>query len=308
MLPPPAREFGTAPLRRPTLGVDCAAVSGSVESIFGALTAETRGFVLGATLLDLEDATAGQLTAPDADQCTAALQTLRKLPREAKAARIGQLARELGAANPAALETVHPSWLGRVLDREPSDLVTALVAGAPPSAREAAAAILAARARAGRPAESVTLLPEMATELRRLVFGGIAARVPLSSPAVAPLFQGSADQLVRDVRRLGARALGASLATAPLDVKARAAAGVGPGFADDFRDAARTADNRLRDEGETDVRMANAKGPTGAVEERLELIGISALDRKLRRESAEVRRALAVRLPWRLGHHLLSPG
>jgi hypothetical protein len=282
-------------------------VSGSIESIFGALSAEGRGFILGAMLLDLESSAAASLTPPESEHCEAAFRILAKLPREAKAARIGQLARELGAPYPAALDRVHSSWLRKVLAAEPSDLVGALVAGAPPSAREAAAELLAARAREGKTSEPLTLIPEIAIELRRFVFGAMASAVPTAGPEIAPLFQCSPAELLFEVRRLGARSLGASLATAPVDIKARAMAGVGPALAEDLREAARNADNVRRFEGESDVKAASA-APGGAVEERLELIGISALDRKLRPESLDVRRALAVRLPSRLGKRLLPAG
>jgi hypothetical protein len=282
-------------------------VSASIEAIFGALSPEGRGFILGAMLLDLEDATARLLTPPDAERCEAALRTLGKLPREAKAARIGQLARELGAPYPAALDLVHSSWLRKVLALEPSDLVAALVAGAPPSAREAAAEILSARAREGKTSDPLTLIPEIATELRRFVFGAMARPVPPASAAIAALLQCSVSDLLLEVRRLGARALGASLATAPVDIKARAMAGVGPALAEDLREAIRSADNVRRFEGESDVKAASI-GPGGAVEERLELIGLCALDRQLRTETADVRRALAVRLPSRLGKRLLPAG
>ena len=282
-------------------------MSGSIEATFGALSPEGRGFILGAMLLDLETTAAASLTAPESEVCEAALRTLAKLPREAKAARIGQLARELGAPYPAALDLVHSSWLRKVLATEPSDLVGALVAGAPPSAREAAAELVAARAREGSVLEPLTLIPEIAIELRRFVFGAMAQAVPAAGPAIAPLFQCTLAELLFEVRRLGARSLGASLSTAPVDIKARAMAGVGPALAEDLREAARNADNVRRFEGESDVKAASA-GPGGAVEERLELMGISALDRKLRAETMDVRRALAVRLPSRLGKRLLPGG
>jgi hypothetical protein len=258
-------------------------------------------------LLDLQPATAALLTPPEGEQCEAALQTLGTLPREAKAARIGQLARELGAPYPAALDQVHSSWLRKALATEPSDLVGALVAGAPPSARLAAAEILSARAREGNVAEPLTLIPEIAIELRRFVFGALASSTPPSGPTIAPLLACSPSELLLEVRRFGARSLGASLASAPVDVKARAMAGVGPALAEDLREATRNADNVRRFEAESDVKAASAA--TGAaVEERLELIGISALDRHLRAESVDVRRALAVRLPSRLGKRLLPAG
>jgi hypothetical protein len=303
-----SRVLATLPRIASPRGVDCAAVSGSIESIFGALSAEGRGFLLGATLLGEDDALAAMLTAPDGERCQAALKALDKLPRAAKTARIGQLARELGSPFPAAVDQIHSSWLRRVLAAEPSDLLGVLVAGAPPSAREAAAEVLAARAREGQAAEPLTLLPEITTELRRLVFGALTAAPPAAGPAVAPLLACTGSELLFEVRRLGARSLGASLASAPVDIKARAMAGVGPQLAEDLREAIRTADNVRRFEGESDVKAAASDGPGGAVEDRLELIGIAALDRQLRSETLEVRRAVAVRLPTRIGKRLLPSG
>jgi hypothetical protein len=203
---------------------------------------------------------------------------------------------------------VHASWIRKALAAEPSDLLPALVAGAPPAAREAVAEITAARAREGAPIEPVVLVPEIATELRRFAFGGLVPPLPDAGPQVAPLLELTPVQLIFEVRRLGARSLGASLASAPMDIRARAMAGVGPALADDLRVASSTADRSARHEGEADVKAAAAEGPAGAVEERLEAIGISALERLLRPESLEVHRALALRLPARLGRKLLPGG
>jgi hypothetical protein len=281
--------------------------AGSLEAIFGALTAEGRGFVLGATLLGLDEEAAARLIEPDSGRCGAALQTLGNLPREGKAARLGQLARELGAPYPQGLESVHASWIRKVLAAEPSDLLAALVAGAPPAAREAVAELVSVRARDAGSTENVVLVPEIATELRRFVFVSLVPALPDAGPAVAPLFELGTKELLFEIRRLGARSLGASLATAPVDIRARAMAGVGPALADDLRLASATADKATRHEGESDVKAAS-EGPGGSVEERLEAIGISALERLLRPESPEVRRALAVRLPSRLGRKLLPAG
>lgn len=283
--------------------------AGSPEAVFGALSVEARGFVLGATLTGADESAAQFLVDPDGEQCAAALRTLAKLPREGKAARLGQLARELGAPYPQGLEVVHASWIRKALAAEPSDLLGALVAGAPPAAREAASEIVQARAKDARASEQLVLAPEIATELRRFAFVSLAPSVPLAGPAIAPLFDLSPRDLLHEIRRLGARSLGASLSTAPTDIRARAMAGVGPALADDLRHAAATADNVRRFEGEADVKAAAAEAsPGGTVEERLELIGLSALDRRLRPESLEVRRALAVRLPARMGRKLLPAG
>jgi hypothetical protein len=275
--------------------------------VFGALTVEMRGFVLGATLLGLDEEGPPRLTEPASQGCAAAVTMLTRLPREAKSARLGQLARDLGAPYPAGLEMVHSHWIRRALASEPSDLLTSLVAGAPPGVREAAAEILAARARDGRPGDPLVLVPEVATELRRLVFKSFTAPAPAASVAAAPLLALTPAELLFEVRRLGARVLGASVAKAPIDVRARAMAAVGVALAQELRDAAETADKATRAEAEADLK-ATADATGGTVEERLERMGIAALERRLRDETAELRRALAVRLPLRLGRRLLPAG
>lgn len=263
-----------------------------------------RGFVLGATLLGLDADGPPHLTEPASQGCAAAIAALTRLPREAKSGRLAQLAREIGAPYPAGLEMVHSHWLRKALAAEPSDLLGPLVAGAPPSVREAASEVMAARARDGRPGDPVVLVPELATELRRLAFMAFTGPPPAVRVAAAPLLALSPPQLLLEVRRLGARALGASVAKAPIDVRARAMAAVGAAFAQDLREAAETADKETRTLAEGDMKAA-AEASGGTVEERLEQMGISALARRLRDETSELRRTIAMRLPLRLGRRLL---
>jgi hypothetical protein len=279
----------------------------SVEAVFGALSVEMRGFVLGATLLGLDEAGPPLLTEPAADACAAAVAALTRLPRDAKSARLGQLAREMGAPFPAGLELVHSQWLRRALAAEPSDLLAPIVAGAPPGVREAANEVMVARgrdARDGWGGDPVVLVPELATELRRLAFMAFTGPPPVATVAAAPFVALSPPELLKEVRRLGARVLGASVAKAPMDVRARAMAAVGVAFAQDLREAAETADAATRAEAEAGLKVA-AESSGSTVEERLEQMGILALERRLRNETSELRRTLAMRLPLRLGRRLL---
>jgi hypothetical protein len=273
------------------------------DAAFESLTVMERGFVLGSTMLGIGAEGAAVLARGAAERCASALQTLAKLPRERKAVRLAQLAPDVAAPFPAGLELCHRAWIRRMMAAEPSDLLPALVAGAPPAARAAAAEILAERAEA-EGVEPVTLPPELATELRRLVFASAADARPAGAGAeVAPLLELDAAGLREELRRMGARSLGYTLHDAPLEVKARAMAAVGK-FSQDLRAASESADARARHEAEADVKAVSI-GPGGTVEERLEGMGFSALCRQLRGESPEVRRAVALRLPLRLAQRLL---
>ena len=279
--------------------------SPSAEAIFGQLTVEMRGFVLGATLLGLDEAGPPHLAARAAEACAAAIAALARMSRAGKSARLGQLARELGSSFPPGLELVHESWIREALAAEPSDLLANLVAGAPPKVRAAGNQLLVSRAEEDPPAPLV-LAAELATEMRRSAFEALTAAIEHVGTAVAPWFDLSPPQLLMEVRRLGARSLGASLAAAPMDVRARAMAAVGARFAADLRAAAESCEQVERADGESDVKDA-AGTIGGTVEERLEQMGMSALQRRLHGENTEVRRALALRLPLRLGRRLLPP-
>jgi hypothetical protein len=277
------------------------------DAAFASLTVLERGFVLGSTMLGIGAEAAAALAPGSSERCASALQALSKLPRERKAARLGQLAPDVAAPFPAGLELCHRGWIRRMLATEPSDLLPSLVAGAPPAARAAASELLAERAES-EGAEAVTLPPELATELRRLVFAGAAdALAPGAGPELAPLLALDAAALREEIRRLGACSLGYTLHDAPLEVKARAMAAVGK-YSQDLRAASESADARARRDAEADVKAVST-GTGGTVEERLEGMGFSALFRRLRGEPLEVRRAVALRLPLRLAQRLLpEPG
>ena len=274
------------------------------DLVFDSLSVEERGFVLGATLLGLGAEAAAGLAEPE--RCAAALSTLTRLDRERKATRLGHLAREIGAPYPLGFDQLHRSWLQKLLALEPLDLIPALVAGGPPAAREAAGRLFAAWTSDGPPPPGLRLPPELLAELRRLVFAcGSETRATPQSAELAPLLSLSGKAFLEELRRLGARSLGASLAAAPVEVTARAMAAVGHALSEELRLAAETADEAERRGAEADVKAAAAE-PGSTVEDRLESTGFHALLRKVRQESPQVRRALALRMPMRLGERLLA--
>jgi hypothetical protein len=278
--------------------------AGGLDPTLTALQVAERGFVLGSTVLGLGADAARALAGPARERCAAALSTLAKVPRDQKAARIALLARELSAPFPPWVEVVHPTWLAKPLAAEPSDFLPALVVGAPPGVRQAVGEVMQARGE-GEPPAAVTLAPELAAELRRVIFAPLRHVWATTSGPLAPLLERGSPGMLGELRRLGARSLGASLAGSPPEVVARAMAVVGSAYAADLREAARTGDSGSRHEGEWDVKAA-AQEPVTSAEERLEKIGFFALKRLARDESAEVKRALALRLPRSLGKELLT--
>jgi hypothetical protein len=280
--------------------------SDALDPTLAALDPTERAFVLGSTVLGLGGDGARVLASPSAERCGAALSTMARVPRDQKAARIGQLARELGAPFPPAVDLVHPSWLPKALAAEPSDFLPALALGGPPAVRQAVGEVMQSRQADEEPGTPATLSPELAAELRRVVFATLRHVFATSDGPLAGVLERSGPNMLIEIRRLGARSLGASLAGSPAEVLARAMAVVGSAFAVDLREAAEQVEDRLRREAEADVKAA-ARDPASTPEERLERIGHQALLRLARHESEEVRRAVALRMPRHLGKQLLTP-
>jgi hypothetical protein len=278
-----------------------------LDPALAALSPTERAFVLGSTVLGLGPEGPGVLAPPSGERCAAALKTLARVPREQKAARIAQLARELGAPFPPAVEVVHPSWLPKALAAEPTDFLPALVVGAPPAVRQAVGEVMQARQGESEAANPASLSPELAAELRRVVFASLRHVFATTSGPLAAVLERSGPGLLDEVRRLGARSLGASLVGSPFEVIARAMAVVGSNYATDLRQAAENADDVRRRAGEGDVKAA-AADPVTSAEERLERIGFQAVLRMARGEGEEVKRALALRMPRNLGKQLLAAG
>jgi hypothetical protein len=276
----------------------------ALEPTLTALDPTERAFVLGSTVLGLGVDGAAALAPPASERCAAALRMLARVPRDQKAARIGQLARELGAAFPPAVEVVHPSWLPKTLAAEPSDFLPALVVGAPPAVRQAVGEVMQSRQAEGEASNPASLSPELAAELRRVVFASLRYVFASARGPIGAVLERSGAGAAGEIRRLGARSLGASLAGSPSEVIARAMAVVGSEYASDLRDAAQRVDDVGRREGESDVKAA-ATDPATTADERLQWIGSRALIRLARGESEEVRRALALRMPRSLGKQLL---
>ena len=271
------------------------------------LTLPERGFVLGAALLGLGAEAPAQLVPQVAERCGAALQVLSTLPRERKATKLGQLARDLGAPFPAGVELCHRSWLKPMLEPEPSDLVQTLVVGAPPPLREAAGELLRER-EAGGSAATPAVHP--ARDGHRAAPAGVRAGAGPERRR-GPGGRRRCWSWIRPgcARRCGGWGRGRWALPWPRP-RTRCAPGRWRRWASSRPTCARpprTPTSSARRDGELDVKSA-AGDAAATVEARLEGIGIWSLARLVRTETTEVRRALAMRLPPRLAKRLLPEG
>jgi hypothetical protein len=274
-----------------------------IDRLVAPLGAPERGFLLGALLLGQGPALAGALAEPSRGRCAPVMAALAGLSRAERAAVSARLAPELTASFPPRLAEVHPSWLREALAAEPSEIFPALLAGAPPAVRAAAAEVLGARGEPRLSPSPAALAPEACAELQRLVFGGLAPALERPGPAwLEALCALGPEALLEEVLRRGAATLGASLAGTPLEARARAMAGVGPRWAR-VLEAAAAGEGGARAEAQADVAgAATERADTAA--ERLEQIGLRALARALAPEGPAAVQAVAMRLPARMGRRL----
>jgi hypothetical protein len=288
-----------------------------------ALGADERGAVLGLLVGGCVGggfSAAARLSGPAGARCRAALEACRgdgAGPAGARAA----LAAEVGAPLPAGLDRVHPGWLRRALEREPSVLVRAVARGLAPEVGRVADELLRARGESGRGADAIPEGPGL-DGLRRALFAHLA---PLPAPdgpglpVARALCALSAAALLDELERRGAATLGLALGGAPGDVVARAAAGVGEPLARVLVDAARGGGGAgARDEAPRLVAAVSA----GARDEARRLVaavsagelvggparavGLRAVAAALAAEGAAAVAAVAQRLPPALGEALVS--
>jgi hypothetical protein len=276
----------------------------SVHPAVAALSLEEKGLVLGAALARTPPAALeARVTGAAGTRCAAALVALSDEARPARAAAIAALTALVRAPVPAGIERIHPDWVRERLEREPSAVVRAVVAGVPPGVREIAAAVLHARGDEAR-------LPDEgapgAVPLQRVTFAGL---VPLDGPGApaTPIAREMAaltpEALVDAIARRGAEMLGRSLRGAPAAVVAQAAAAVGEPLAPVLLAAARDdGDGAARDH----AREIVAAAGVAASGEAALAIGVYALAALLVDEGEAAVLAVAQRLPIALGRRLVG--
>jgi hypothetical protein len=266
------------------------------------LAADEQGLVLGLLSAGAPQAL-DWFAGPGAARCRAALDAVTALGRGAMAAERKELADEIGAPLPAGLALVHPGWLRRVLEGEPSHIVRAVAQGAPEGVARVADDLLAFRDEPPRrPLEG----PRVA-DLQRAVFAPIAPmpRAGGGPPVARALCFLPFSALLEEIDRRGATTIGLAVAGAPDAVVARAAAGAGPAFASIVLAAAKSGPApEVRAEARSvvsadRVRMTIAHGAVRAT-------GLCAVARAVAPEGEAALAAVAQSLPPALGDALLA--
>jgi hypothetical protein len=268
------------------------------------LAADERGLVLG-LLLGLPPGGGAEAAAPlagaAADRCRAALAAVRALGPEGEAAARAALGAEIAGGLLAGLALVHPGWVRRALEGERGDVIRAVVRGAPGEVARVAGELLAARDEpAGPPLDG-----PVAAELRRAVFAALAPMPgPAGPPRAAALCALTFTQLLEEIDRCGATALGLALAGAPAAVVARAAAAAGEPHAREVLAAARSGAST---EARAAARALVASVPAGeAARGGVRAVGLRAVARDIAPEGEAALTAVAQRLPPVVGEALLA--
>jgi hypothetical protein len=267
-----------------------------------ALAADERGILLGLLVSGAGVEAAAHLAGPGSAGCAAALAAI---PGEARAAERDALAAELVVPWPKGIERVHPGWIRRALEGEPSHVVRAVVRGAPEPVRRVADELLSARGEAG--ASSIAEGPWL-DGLRRAVFGALAPMPdsPAGGATVARrLCAATGAELLDEIDRRGAAMVGLALSGAPDPVVALAAAGAGDAAARVLLASARapaSSEERAR------ARVLVASAGAGSGAQVVRAVGLAALAATLAAEGPGVLAAVAQRLPPALGDALLARG
>ncbi len=257
-------------------------------------------------------------------RCREEIARLAALPRGARVAALAQAARDALAPVPAGLERVHPGWLSDALAGEPSEVIVALVAGLSPGVRDVARALIAERGEVFDDTKALSMQPEALADLRRATFGHLHPMTTKMTTTIGATGGGSGvgtvgallalsfRELVDEALRAGAETLGASLAGAPSEVLARAAAAIGEPWSQTVIAAAGRATGTADCE-RARALVASASGgwETRAVGESasgaLARLGLAALAARLKDEPGDGLAQVAQRLPPALGRALLNP-
>jgi hypothetical protein len=238
--------------------------------------------------------------------CRAALTDLAAQPRSERARTISGWINRVSAPVPEGIEHIHPSWLREALEGEETEVLVALVEGMPEGVQAVAREIIEGRGQVwdDKPGDNTADKPgdktaEGIAELRRGVFAGLGRTASTGAAAAVGGLEW--------VCEVGAALLGASLAGAPPEVLARAAARAGGGsMGDRVVAAARGAVPAVeRQQAREMVGAAAALGADGAPGPT-EAVGLVSLAHHLMGDLPSVVRAIAQRLPVTLGRALLD--
>lgn len=247
-----------------------------------ALDAELRGMLVSLAVLGADPSVCADLDEPRRVSLRQAWQDLQAMDEATRDRTLSACRQEAVSTDLARL---HPSWIDEEL------------AGERPGLAAAIRGALAAGAKVdGR-----------ARELARLALARCVALCDSEAgPLAGELSALSLDELLDDITRRGARAVGRSLGGAPPAVRARAMAAVGEPWAQEIAAGARQVLSPA--ERAAALGLAGRAGTSAGttVRERLLAVGLAALKDELAAEGAGSALRVAGRLPATLGRALLG--
>lgn len=166
--------------------------------------AEERGLLLGLNLESADEAILARLAGDRRQACCEAWQTLRLLPRAARAALLAAWIVEANAPFPSGMERLHPTWLAETIADEPADLWPVLLRGVP--GLQAVESLLVPLQGSGAMAADGEEWPsESVAELQRCVFGRLTPLcIAPCGPVGAGLCRLGCDELLAEVASRGA--------------------------------------------------------------------------------------------------------
>ena len=277
-------------------------------SVADATGEEERGILLSLFILGAEVAILDRLDERRHQACAEAWHELHDLDQETRNQIFDAWTQEAASVLPRGLERLHPSWIAEALAGEPVHLVRAVQPGLPEPVRAFVETLLSSAGQDALKSNSSKSPSATATrEVERLAFGWLAPLCESACGLLAESLCGLAfDELLTEVTRRGARAVGRSLAGATPALRARAMVAAGGPWAKTIGEA--SLENTSSEARSAAAALANTMIPASArtPAERLLHIGLAALQSELAAEQAGSLFRVAGRLPAPLGRPMIG--
>jgi hypothetical protein len=267
-----------------------------------------RGILLAFLLLSADDSVVDALDHGRREIRGGVWRDLHALDEQSRARTVAAWRAEAASALPDGLARLHPSWIEAALAGERSDVLTLIRAGVSGPLRALVEKLVREHPDGLRAIDADGEVPqEIGRDIARLAFGWLA---PLCEGKGGPLAQKlcnlELEELLAEVTRLGARAVGRSLAGAAPALRARAMAAAGEPWAQLIGAASSAAVSP--EERAAAAAFANTRIPASAStpSERLLHIGLAVLKSDLAAETDGSLYRVAGRLPAPLGRVVLG--
>jgi hypothetical protein len=269
---------------------------------------EVRGILLSLFALGAGESVLEGLDEKRGTVCDRGWQALLALTEAERSRLLDEWRAEAASPLPRGLERLHPSWIVATLEGEPAHIVRLVALGLPESLRAIVLGMPAVVDGISQPAGQIATFPgSTRREVERVAFGWLA---PLSEsdcgPRAESLLALAFDELLSEITRRGARAVGQSLVGAAPALRARAMAAAGEPWAREI--GAASAESVPDAERKTAMAHANARIPDSArtPSERLLHVGLAVLKHSLAADHPGSIYRVAGRLPAVLGQPLIG--